>query len=277
MQLFDACGQEPDFATFYLTRASMESSIDENKELSDLQSAQKLTPDDWRTLYKLINYYNDRQNYQMTLKLSTEAIKKHKDNPDIGVQYAIILINNGQYAKSLETLEDMNILPSEGAKLGKVVFEQASLFLAMDLIKNKKYNDALKMIDKSKGWPENLGVGRPYDVDTRIQDYLNVYCLEKMKKAGETAGLKKSIVDYTSQQKRPSFSNILAIETLKAQGEEAAADNMVKKLEDSDNPVQKWVVATAKNDQATVGSLEKKFASNTNFLVIKKVLEVTGK
>jgi hypothetical protein len=98
-----------------------------------------------------------------------------------------------------------------------------------------------------------------------------------MKKAGETAGLKKSIVDYTSQQKRPSFSNILAIETLKAQGEEAAADNMVKKLEDSDNPVQKWVVATAKNDQATVGSLEKKFASNTNFLVIKKVLEVTGK
>ena len=193
----------------------------------------------------------------MTLTLATEAVKKHKDNPDIGVQYAIALINNGQYAKSLKTLEGMNILPSEGARLGKVVFEQASLFLAMDLIKNKKYGDAIKMIEKSKGWPENLGVGKPYDVDTRIQDYLNVYCLEKMKKAGETAGLKKSIVDYTNQQKYPSFSNILAVETLKAQGDKAAAEEMVKKMEGSDNPVQKWVVATAKNDQNAIATWKK--------------------
>ena len=198
MKLFDACGQEPDYAPFYLTRANLERSKDEKKELSDLQTAQKLAPDDWRTYHKLIDYYNARQNYQMTLTLSTEAVKKHKDNPDIGVQYAIALINNGQYSKSLKALEGMNILPSEGARLGKVVFEQASLFLAMDLIKNKKYGDAIKMIEKSKEWPEKLGVGKPYDVDIRIQDYLNVYCLEKMKKSGETAGLKKSIVDYTN-------------------------------------------------------------------------------
>ena len=213
----------------------------------------------------------------MTLTLATEAVKKHKDNPDIGVQYAIALINNGQYAKSLKTLEGMNILPSEGARLGKVVFEQASLFLAMDLIKNKKYGDAVKMIEKSKGWPENLGVGKPYEVDTRIQDYLNVNCLEKMKKPGETAVLRKSIIDYTSQNQYPSFSNILAVETLRAQGEKTAAENMVKKMEDSNNPVQRWVVATAKNDQAAIGKLEKEFATNTNFLIIKKVLEVTGK
>jgi tetratricopeptide (TPR) repeat protein len=277
MKLFEACGQEPDFGPFYLTRANLEKSRDENKELSDLQTAQKLAPDDWRTYHKLIEYYNDRQNYQMTLKLSTEAVKKHKDNPDIGVQYAIALINNGQYAKSLKTLEGMNILPSEGARLGKVVFEQASLFLAMDLIKNKKYGDAIKMIEKSKGWPENLGVGKPYEVDTRIQDYLSVNCLEKMKKSGETAVLKKSIIDFTSQNKYPSFSNILAVQTLRADGNKTGADDLLKQMEDSDNPVQKWVVATAKNDQAAVSKLEKEFATSTNFLIIKKVLEVTGK
>jgi hypothetical protein len=147
----------------------------------------------------------------------------------------------------------------------------------MDLIKSKKYSNALKMIDKSKEWPEKLGVGKPYDVDIRIQDYLNAYCLEKMNKGGETAGLKKSIVDYTNLQKYPSFSNILAIETLKAQGDKAAAETMVNKLEGSDNPVQKWVVATAKNDQSAIATLEKGFAGNTNFLVIKRVLEVTSK
>jgi tetratricopeptide (TPR) repeat protein len=277
MKLFDACGQEPDYAPFYLTRANLEKSKDEKKELSDLLAAQKLAPDDWRTYHKLIEYYNNRQNYQMTLTLATEAVKKHKDNPDIGVQYAIALINNGQYSKSLKALEGMNILPSEGARLGKVVFEQASLFLATDLIKNKKYGEAIKMTEKSKEWPENLGVGKPYDVDTRVQDYLNVYCLEKMKKSGETAGLQTSIVDYTKSHKYPSFSNILAVETLKDKGDKAAAEDMVKKLEGSDNPVQKWVVATAKNDQSAITNLEKEFASNTSFLVIKKVLEVTGK
>ena len=98
-----------------------------------------------------------------------------------------------------------------------------------------------------------------------------------MNKGGETAGLKKSIVDYTSNQKNSSFSNILAVETLKAQGDKAGAEAMVKQMEGSDNPVQKWVVATAKNDQNAVAGLEKGFTANTSFLVIKKVLEVTSK
>ncbi len=277
IKLLRECGQEPDFATFYLTRASLVASTDEKQELQDLQSAQKLAPDDWRTEAKLITYYYFHHDYKMTLSLSSAAYKKHKDNPTIGLLYVIALINNDQYANSLKLLEGMNILPFEGASEGKVVYDQACLFLSMDLIKNRKYSKALAMIEKSKQWPENLGVGKPYDVDTRIQDYLNVYCLEKMNKGGETAGLKKSIVDYTNSHKRPSFSNILAVETLKAQGEKAQEENLITKMEDSKNPVQKWVVATANNEKDTAESLEKEFAGNTNFLIIKRVLEVTGK
>ena len=176
---------------------SLVASTDDKQELQDLQTAQKLTPDDWRTESGLSDYYEARNDYKMTLSLSSAAYKKHKDNPNIGTQYVIALINNKQYANSLKLLESMNILPFEGASEGKVVYDQACLFLSMDLIKEKKYANAIKMIDKSKQWPENLGVGKPYDVDTRIQDYLNVYCLEKMNKTSETAGLKKSIVDYT--------------------------------------------------------------------------------
>ena len=277
MKLFRECGQEPDFAPFYLSRASLVAPSDEKQELLDLQTAQKLTPDDWRTESRLIGYYAARNDYKMTLQLSSAAYKKHKDNPNIGIQYVIALINNKQYANSLKLLESMNILPFEGASEGKVVYDQACLFLAMDQIKDKKYANALRMIDKSKQWPENLGVGKPYDVDTRIQDYLNAYCLEKMNKGSETAALKKSIVDYTVRNKYPSFSNILAVNTLKAQGDKAGAEEMIKKMEGSKNPVQKWVVATAKNDQAAIGSLEKELAANTNFLVIKRVLEVTEK
>ncbi|MBK8883385.1 MAG: hypothetical protein IPN67_13655 [Bacteroidales bacterium] len=171
----------------------------------------------------------------------------------------------------------MNILPNEGASLGKVVFEQANLFLSMDLIEQKKYGEAIKMIEKSKEWPENLGVGQPYNVDTRIQDYLNVYCLEKLRKSGETTGLKKSIIDYAGKYEYPSFNDILSIKTVNASGDIAAVEAIVKKIQDSDNPVQMWVVATAKNDQKAIAGLEKELAANTSFLIIKRVLEVTSK
>ncbi len=277
LKLFLGCGTEPDFAPFYLSRASVFAATDENQELQDLQMAQKLAPDDWRTEAKLIEYYFRKNDPKMMLSLSTLAYRKHGNNPTIGLLYAISLIDNKQYANSLKLLEGMNILPFEGASEGKVVYDQACLFLSMDLIKDRKYSNALKMIEKSKLWPENLGVGKPYDVDTRIQDYLNAYCLQKMNKAGETEALKKSIVEYTNSHRHPSFSTILAIETLKAGGDKNAAEELVTKLRDSRNPVQQWVVATATNDRAAAEKLEKGFAGNNDFLVIQRVLEVTGK
>jgi tetratricopeptide (TPR) repeat protein len=277
MKLFRECGQEPDYAPFYLTRASLLTPKDEKQELADLQTAQKLTPDDWRTMLRLINYYSDRKDFKMALTLSTAAYKLHKDNFALGLQYAIALINNGQYASSLKTLQTMNVVPSEGAREGKVVFEQASLFLAMDLITKKKYGEAVKMIEKSKEWPENLGVGKPYEVDTRIQDYLNIFCFEKLNRKAEAEELRKSVIDYTGRRRGPSFSNILAIKLLKEKGDQEAVNASVRKMESSSNPVQKWIVATIKEDQTTVSNLEKDFASDTNFLIIKKLLEVTGK
>jgi Tfp pilus assembly protein PilF len=290
MKLFQACGQEPDYAPFYLARAVLLRPREDKQELMDLQTAQKLAPDDWRAINRLINYYDGHQDYKMTLTLSAEAVKKHKDNSDIGVQYAIALINNGQYAKSLKALEGMNILPSEGARYGKTVFEQACLFLSLDLMKNKKYEEAMKMIEKSKEWPENLGVGKPYEVETRIQDYLKIFCLNKLGKTNETAALKKSIIDYTNLdfsttfnyvhytlEPTPSFNNIFALELLKENGEKEAADKLVQKIEKSkkaDNPINQWVIAMYKNDQKKVADLEKGFAKNNYFLIAKKISEL---
>ncbi|HAZ02860.1 MAG: hypothetical protein A2W90_17105 [Bacteroidetes bacterium GWF2_42_66] len=183
IRLFQSCGQEPDYAPFYLTRAALLKTINEKQELVDLQTAQKLVPDDWRTLNKLIEYYEVRRDHQMALTLSSTAYKKHKNNFTLGLQYATALMNNGQYANSLKTLEGMTILPFEGSSQGRVVFEQACLFLSIDLIQKKRYGEAIKMIEKSKEWPEKLGVGKPYEFDTRMQDYLLIYCLKKLNRA----------------------------------------------------------------------------------------------
>jgi tetratricopeptide (TPR) repeat protein len=244
-------------------------------ELMDIQTALKLSPDDWRTMLTMIRYYARRNDNKMALTLSESAYKKHKNNSVLGLQYAIALINTNQYATSLKTLEGMNILPFEGASEGKIVYEQASLFLSLDLVTKKRYKEAIKMIGKSKEWPENLGVGKPFIVDTRIQDYLNIFCLEKLNQKDDAEVLKKSILDFTSQHNTPSFSTLLALKLLNENGEADVADNIVRRLDESSNPVMLWVAATYKNDEPKIREIEKGFLTNINFLIMKRLIEVT--
>ena len=49
----------------------------------------------------------------------------------------------------------------------------------MKKIISSNYIEALGILNKSKIWPENLGVGKPYTPDERIQDYLIFYCMNK--------------------------------------------------------------------------------------------------
>ena len=279
MKLLSTCGQEPDYAPFYLTRAALLRPKDDKQVLADLQSAQTITPDDWRTAVKLIDYYEGHYDNQSALTIATNAFKKHKDNSTLGIRYALALINTGQYAKSLKTLEAMNVLPNEGASQGKEIFEEACLFLSTDLLKKKKYEEAIRMIEKSKEWPENLGVGKPYDVDTRIQDYMKIICLEKMNRKKETDELRKSVIDYTKQHlMSPSFNSILAVRLLRDQGKTDEANELIQKISNSsntDNPVIMWIIASEKNDLAAIKELEKKFSENAPLLILKKVAEVS--
>jgi hypothetical protein len=173
----------------------------------------------------------------------------------------------------------MTVLPNEGASIGKVVYEQSSLFLAMDMMGRKKYGEALKYIEKSKLYPENLGVGKPYEPDTRIQDYLKIKCLEKLNRKNEIPELTRSVVDFTKKGiDHPSLSSLLAIRLLESQGDRAAANDLVQQIRNSDragNPVNRYVLAAAGNDQSVLADLEKRMAGNSVFQILKKVEEVT--
>jgi hypothetical protein len=79
----------------------------------------------------------------------------------------------------------------------------------------------------------------PYDVEIRIQDYLDIFCLEKLKRTNETEVLQKSIIDYTNHDPSPSFNNILALKLLKEKGEAEAANTLVQKMGKSGAPGNK--------------------------------------
>ena len=57
----------------------------------------------------------------------------------------------------------MQVLPNEGSYAGRAVYRAANLYQAMDQFSKHRYDAALKSIKASEEWPENLGVGKPYD------------------------------------------------------------------------------------------------------------------
>ncbi|MCK9413287.1 MAG: DUF5107 domain-containing protein [Prolixibacteraceae bacterium] len=281
-QLFRTCGQEPDYAIFYQSRAYLEKQTDENQFLSDLQTAHRLAPDDWRAANKLIEHYLNTSDYKTALTLSTNEAIKFKGNYNMALQHAIVQLNNAQYSACIKTLENTHIIPFEGSVEGKTVYEQAGLLLAIDLMNKKKYKEALVNLDKSKSWPDNLGVGAPYNPDTRMQDYLAAICKDKSGWAKEAVEIRNLILKYTNahfSESRQSLNNLLALLILRQRGETESANALIKKIKESGQYKQlanQWVVAYFYQDTVTCNTLEKEFAKNRYFSILKSMLNFTN-
>ncbi|MCK9412573.1 MAG: DUF5107 domain-containing protein [Prolixibacteraceae bacterium] len=278
IKLFRACGAEPDYAIFYLSRASLDKQSEGKQELSDLLTAHRLSPDDWRTSDKLIEYYINNSDNKTALSLSSEASAKFKNNFNLALQHAIVQLNNNQFRESIKTLENTQILPFEGSTQGKTVYEQACLLLSIDLMKKKNFREAIANLEKSKSWPANLGVGAPYDPDNRMQDYLEAICLEKTGKAKEAAGMRDSVLTYTKQHSGGSgnkYNNLLALLILQQQGETGSVDALIKNIQGTGQrgqTVNRWVVAYFNHDSATCGTLEKELDKDRYFIIMKGIL-----
>lgn len=183
LMMFIACEDQPDYAPFYLTRSKI--GVDSTGAYKDLLTANKLAPNEWRTWSFLISYYETHHDHKHQLETAERASKKFKDNYTLAFEYAKALMNNSKYKESIAVLKKLTVLPFEGSGEGHDVWEQVNLLRAIELMKAKKYTEALKSIDESRTWPENLGEGKPYDVDNRLQDYMASVCQQKLGKTAE--------------------------------------------------------------------------------------------
>lgn len=206
VRLLQACGDQPNYAPFYLTRSRL--MTNPSAALADLTRANRLAPGEWRTWKYLIDYYERAGDYPQTLVWAEKGAGKFKNNYTLGFEYAKALLNNARYDAAAKLLKTLYILPFEGSDEGHAVFEQATLGQALALMQKKKYTEALTKLEESKQWPERLGVGKPYDVDTRVQDHLMAYCYDKLGKPDAAAEFRKRIAT-APQTKNPSLNPIL--------------------------------------------------------------------
>jgi Tfp pilus assembly protein PilF len=169
LNLLDAC--DADYAPLLTARASLKEG---DARLADLLKAQKLDKS-WRAGVSLMNYYAAAKDWKAAAEVGAKYHKSYPSNYYIGLRYANALCRTGQYDKCVALLRSMEVLPNEGARQGKTIFRNANLYQAAELIRKRDFKRAAKYIEASREWPENLGVGKPYDnlIDTRLEDYLS--------------------------------------------------------------------------------------------------------
>jgi tetratricopeptide (TPR) repeat protein len=197
VKLLRSCGDEPRFAPFYVTRAEILAGTDDAQCESDLNRAVMLD-NGWRYQLRLANYYIRHQQYEKSLAIAGSYYGKNPDNFIVGSLYARTLLLNRKYREADKLLTKINIIPTEGATEGHQLYREAKLMQAVQMFRKKNYWSSLRLIGEAKLWPENLGVGKPYDNDIyyRLEEWMTYMCYLKMNRKDEADVLLNTIVKF---------------------------------------------------------------------------------
>lgn len=180
-ELLEACGDQPDFAPFYITRLSY-IKADSASRLQHIQQAVKYDASNWRYQKLLTEYFIERQQYAKAMQIIATYTRKYPADYKMCMLYVRTLILNGQYKKADQALAGLTILPYEGATDGHELYREAKMMQALELMSRKQFSKALVLIEQSKTWTANLGAGKPYDsdIDVQLQDYLLALCYQAL-------------------------------------------------------------------------------------------------
>jgi len=196
VKLINDCG-DPDFATFYIVRAYFNKESNPEKALADMQKAVEINSSDWHNWYRLIEFLNNMKMVDKALTVAKKAVNKFPFNTSIQIENVKALLSDQQYGTAAEILETMVALPSEGATGVHSLFVDCHIKFALKYVEMRDYLKAIVHLNKSQEYPENLGTGKPYNPDFRLQQYIMAYCYDKMGDEEKAEHLRKSIYDYT--------------------------------------------------------------------------------
>lgn len=261
-ELLSACGNEPDYAPFYLARGDFHIKKSPENTEKDYLKALSLNADQWRTYHKLVDFYLFSEKYSQSLKIAADARNRFPESYIAGYDYARAQKANHQYTNCLKTLKNITILPNEGARSGHNTYRHANILLALEYYKKGNYKKAVKLIDAAREWPENLGVGRPKVTDERIEDFLQSLCYKKLKNTKKAKELNQQIIDYTlAVSDIPGYRNnasvLLGALTLKREGLQEDAGRLMKEWSEANkkDKVTQWAMAIYSGDTKSAREL----------------------
>ncbi len=259
-ELFERLETLPDWAPFYLTRAKLQSEGEDSlRVLADIQRAIALDGRNWRAWRAQTKLYEKSGDFARALKSAQTVYKQDPEKPALAMDYAKALLHNGQHEQCLKVLGKTTVLPYEGAWEGRDLYRQANLLLAAKTLQKGDGRNAAAWVEKARLWPESLGVGKPFDVDERLENFLAAAAAEKIGDRKKAVELYKKVCADTDKfgGSKDSVQLLNAIAFRKA-GEE---DQAVRLLEEwrgdrgGKDPVYGWAAAWFRGDMVKANVL----------------------
>jgi tetratricopeptide (TPR) repeat protein len=296
-ELFLACGDKPDFAPFYLSRAAIFQG-DSSKIVAtgaDLDLALQLEPGGWRNWHHRTEYLFEQGLFEQAYKHSASAYKQFKNNPIVSMDYAKALLNTNRLKECIAVLNNTLVLPQEGAQEGHEIYEMANLLVALESAAQKKYQQAIRYLDDAKKWPENLGSGSPYNPDTRLHDFIAAYCENKLGNPGEARKYYKNIADFSLDVEnwkggRNPIGNYISVLVLNQEGRQSELKELMSEWKNEQDSLRNWsltqgavgkrfdwVLAKYNNENEKAERLGKELVSPaivSRFNILLKALEI---
>ena len=272
--LWMKCGNNPDIFSFFIARSRL-FDAGSKQALNDVEKALSLAENNWRSGLFASRFFMKLGNNEKAKKLAADFYQKYSDNYYLALQHARLLEKNGEFSKCIATLQKTVVLPNEGATEGRIIWKNANIGLALELFKEHKYKKALKSIQKAKQWPVNLGVGKPYVVDERLENYIALQCFNKLKDSSSAKKMEQSIIEFKNNHALINGTNdLLTALLLKEDGKMAEADRIMDELIKK-NPSSKtvqWCNAIYKGDNDKANTLAPEIdSSDKNFLFLKRI------
>lgn len=217
---FTECGDEPESFSFYLSRGSFRKQAGGSEEEDFLKSL-KYGENNWRPYNMLHGYYFSQNNFDKAAAISEQAMKKFGKLYMVRYDHAQSLLSIGKFEECVKILETTEILPNEGASDGRRIWRNANLESAIHNYSMKKFSKALVYANNTFEWPERLGVGKPYNVDETLENFLKAMILDKTGKKKEAEALYNKVAVYKGNS--GSAVNYLTVLSIKRLGREAEA------------------------------------------------------
>lgn len=265
-------GTIPDSDVFYRFRSRILTNNNYTEKLADILKAQSLNSKDWKIWEETILFYLQNEKYDEAMVTSKKAYKRFPGNYNIGLAHAKALLHEDAFVEVIAVLKNIQILPYEHASESRKIYEQAHIGAALKQISKKDFNKAIGILEQCKEWPENIGVGKPFGPDERMQDYLLATCFEATNQDSKQDKLLVSILDYTLNTKeRSSINNLFSLLAMKKLDKNEMLNEKTNKLSTSDSKIDKIVLAFYNDNKKQLSVLKSQSVISSNLWNAMKI------
>lgn len=231
IQIFKALGQSPKDPLFYYIRGMLFKQHQLAGYQKDLEYAYKQSPKNWRYAFSLAEDYFKSGEASTALKIIQKTYKQDKDNYFAGMLLAQTLNAIEQYDKTIDLLKDLRILPYEHATEGRKIYTEAYVGSALQRLAKNQYEQAQSRLETALLWPEQLGVGKPFDPEERWERFLLAFINQSKGNENATESELVSIANFSQAQLfRPSKNHLLGIYALEQTQGEKEVQQFIEQL-----------------------------------------------